>query len=101
MKSKKRIFIISLAVALIFFFMPFFITVGKIYGAESEKIIIYSGKYAGEYTISTCGHSAGDKKNILGKLEGNFTAWAYSSSCEYGCIWAASSGRGEFYMPEE
>ena len=88
----------ALLVSAVFFIMPFFITVGKITGAENESAEIFSGKYKGEYILSACNHSIKDKGVIIGRMDGNITRYVFSTSCEDGCIYVASSGRGEFYM---
>ena len=100
MRSKKGIVFSALIISLIFLVTPFFITVGKVKGIENENAEIYSGKYAGEYVLSVCDHSYKDKDIIIGKMDGSITSYAFSTSCEKGCIYISSSGRGEFYMPK-
>ena len=69
-------------------------------GIENEKVIIEKGDFRGEYYISPHGHSSSDRGRIIGNLEGSyFDYYVYETSCEKGCVYVASSGRGEFYMP--
>jgi len=98
---KNKILILALAaVILLLCAYPYFDTVGRMSGIENEKVIIEKGKFAGEYEISSCSHSSSDRGKIIGNLQGShFDYYAYRTSCGHGCIYVASSGRGEFYEP--
>lgn len=98
----KRKIIIILVIAAVFAvsIFPYFMGVGRFSGIENENVIITTGSFSGEYIISECEHSANERGRVFGKIDGgNFDAYAYKTSCEKGCIYVASAGRGEFYTP--
>lgn len=99
-KSVKKISVLLLSALFVLSAIPFFTVCGRLTGAENERAEIYKGRYCGEYVISSCDHSVRDRKRIIGQVRGNGNYFAFSSSCEKGCIYIASSGRGEFYEPQ-